>query len=124
LAVDGERMMMARNEERAAERRFEPRVAREPTKSVAELSACIELEADTPRAADVVEEPLVRQRAGADEQDIVLVRRREHAGVPRDALRRAADSGFERFRDDLLERRIGDERVREPARIVLVGAGE
>src|SRR5690606_19674989 len=61
LAVDGKRMVMARHEERAAERRVEPRVIREPVESIAELPARIELEAEAPRAANVVEESLVRQ---------------------------------------------------------------
>ena len=84
----------------------------------------VELEAVAARLADVVEEAFVRQRAGADEQDVVVVGRAEHAGVPASRRRAAADAGLERLRDDLLERRIGDERVRQPARIVLVGAGE
>src|SRR5690606_37367667 len=94
FAVDGERMMMARHEERAAERRLEPRVAREPAESLAELSIRVELDADTPGSADVVEETLVRQGTGADEQNVVLVHRRERAGVPAEAVRRAAHSGL------------------------------
>ena len=42
----------------------------------------------------------------------------------RPELPAAAHAGLERLRDHLLERRIRDERVRQAARIVLVGAGE
>ncbi len=42
----------------------------------------------------------------------------------RPSLHCAAHAALERLRHDLLERRVRDERVRQAARIVLVGAGE
>jgi len=50
----------------------------------------------------------------SDEQDIVGVLRPEPARASFQlALRRAADTGFERSGNHLLERRIGNQRVRQ-----------
>src|SRR5690606_8537742 len=124
LTVDGERMMVARHEQCAAERRLDARKAREPARPLADAAARIELDAEPAGAPDVVEEALIRQRARADEQDIVVVRRPEDRRGPAKSVAAAAHTGLERLRDDLLERRICDERIRQAARIVLVRTSE
>src|SRR5690606_36408209 len=98
--------------------------ASEPAKPISELPAGIELDADAPRSADIVEEALIRQRARADEENIVVIDRREYARVPVDALVPAPDAGLQGLRNHLLERRIRHERVRQAARVVLVRTGQ
>ncbi len=83
-----------------------------------------QLDALAPGAADVAEVAGVDRVAGADELDIVVGQRAIRGGAPAPARLLAARTDLHGARQHLLQRRIGQEAVRQLAGRQRVGAGE
>ncbi len=71
---------------------------------------------------DVLKMAGVRQRTAADEHQVVARGGSERRRIPRQPVRATAKTAFPRLCDDLLERWVRDERVRQPARVFGIGA--
>ena len=111
--------------ERRAELRVDVAVARGEAPPV-DRTGEAELDAAAARRADVLEETGVRRaRRRADEEDVVVERRLIRGRMPSHGRGdRSAHARLHGLRDDRIERRVGEERVRQRARRGRIGAGE
>jgi hypothetical protein len=115
---------LAGDDEIGAEHRALQRVGGESREPIGALVVHTCFDSAPHCAFHVLEMPFTPERAAADEDDVVsrggVVRR--HA--PAHAAQHAARAAFPRARDDLIERRIGQERVGQTTRILRVRTGQ
>lgn len=118
-------MIRAVDDEGILEGRVDEAVLEEPAQTCETLRKT-ELDAGTAGIADIVEEADVRLRtAGGLKQDVVVVDGTECAEMPAQcAAGRSAYTQFHASRDDLVQRRISEERIGQIARCLFAGAGE
>lgn len=73
---------------------------------------------------DILKVSFASQCTAADKDDVVGCGCRESRERPVDCSRRTAQSALPRSGRDLIQRRVGDKRVRQTTRIFRVGAGD
>ena len=113
LAVDGLGMVRARDGEVLAERRVEIGVVERPVSRSPAAPARLASKPSRRVSPTLSKKPsFVSAPALMNRMSSSFVVRNTPA-CQRPSLQRAAHAGLERLRDDLLERRIGDERVRQ-----------
>ena len=116
-------MRLARQGQAILEGRIEQRVRGIPVHRAAP-TADPQLQPLPPGHVDVGEVPGAGACTAGDEDDVVGAIAMEHCGAPAHGAAPAAQTDLGAGRHHLVERRIGDEGVGQPAGIVRVGAGQ